>query len=160
MNRLFHIYARKLIYSAYMPEHCLTIILRIIEESLCGKYLISYDGVLTELENTREIGLYYNAFVPTANIYIRQTDNGSEVNLFFEVNTISKRFSKFLYLFMIAFELIFVLCEVLSNAISNVLLLFLPLEMLLTCHVIMNICFILTVKRYIKMFDNALGNKD
>lgn len=156
MKKSLFITNRKLMHSAYMPKQCLTIINRLIQETLYGKYSILCCGVLSKVEHTREIGLYYNTFDPTVNIDISQIENGSEIEMLFEINRSAKRFSKFLYSLLLAFELAFVACEVLSGAISNVLLLLLPLEMLLICYTVVNIGFSITIKRYTKKFDEAL----
>ena len=156
MKKLLFITNRKLIHSIYVPEQCLTMIKKLIVETLYGNYSILCGGVLYKIEYTRELGLYYNTFDPTVNIDISQTDNGSEIEIFFEINGTAKKFSKFVYSLLLIFELVFVASEVLTGTISNVLLLMLPLEMLMVWHIVVNMGFAITIKRYTKKFDATL----
>lgn len=159
MNKLFDISAKKLMHSPYMPQQCIMIIDRLVQESVCGKCSVLCDGVLNDIEYTHKINFCYNTFVPTTNICISKEKDGSEIGLIFEINRTAKRFLKFLYSFMITFELVFILCEVISGAISDLLLLLLPVEMLLACHAMVSIGFLMMVKRDIKRFEVALKTK-
>ena len=156
MNALFHISTQKLIHSTYKPEQCLTIIDRLVQEAALGKCSVMCEGRLIESKCNNDVGLYYNSFVPTTNICINKTENGSEIVLLFEMSRAERNFLKFLYLFLIVFEIVFALCEVLSGAIPNVLLLMLPMEMLLVCHAMVSIGFALMVKRYMKRLELQL----